>query len=161
DLHDPMPELMQSIFELPENTTSVRLLKKLEKWSIRFADAVLTVNLACKRIYSRRSCPPEKITVVMNTPDEDVFPSELPETPIRNNGSSSRPFTILYHGSLVRRNGFDLAVDALERVGKRIPNVQLFVCGERTPFLDEVMDSARTRRLDHLIRYLGMKNRRE
>lgn len=161
DLHDPMPELMQSIFELPENTASVRLLKKLEKWSIRFADAVLTVNLACKRIYSLRSCPPEKITVVMNTPDEGVFPSELPETAGRNNGSLSRPFTILYHGSLVRRNGFDLAVDALERVHKRIPNVQLLVCGERTPFFDEVMDSARTRQLDHLIRYLGMKNRNE
>src|SRR5205823_6081769 len=59
------------------------------------------------------------------------------------------------------RSGFDLAADALERVCKRIPNVQLIVCGERTPFFDEVMESARTRKLDHLICYLGMKNRTE
>ncbi len=58
DLHDPMPELMQTIFQMPENSFGVRLLKKLEAWSIGFADVVLTVNLACKNIYSSRSCPP-------------------------------------------------------------------------------------------------------
>ena len=161
DLHDPMPELMRSIFNLPENSTSVRLLKKLEKWSIKFSDAVLTVNLACKKIYSARSCPAEKITVVMNTPDEGVFPFILPQTYSDQNGDSPRPFTILYHGSLVRRNGFDLAVDALERVRAKIPGVQLLVCGERTSFFDEVMDSARARGVDHLIRYLGIKNRQQ
>ena len=73
DLHDPMPELMQTIFKLPEESLSVRLLKRLEKWSLGFADLVLTVNLACKKIYSSRSCPPQKIDVVMNSPDDDIF----------------------------------------------------------------------------------------
>src|SRR5438309_1298112 len=41
DLHDPMPELMQTIFKLPANSFSVRLLKRLEKWIIAFADLVL------------------------------------------------------------------------------------------------------------------------
>jgi len=36
DLHDPMPELMQTIFRLPENSLSVVALKRLEQWSIRF-----------------------------------------------------------------------------------------------------------------------------
>ncbi|PYV52532.1 MAG: hypothetical protein DMG98_23920, partial [Acidobacteria bacterium] len=63
DLHDPMPELMQTIFGLPEKSLSVVMLKRLEKWSIRFADLVLTVNLACKKIYSSRSCQPDKIKV--------------------------------------------------------------------------------------------------
>lgn len=97
----------------------------------------------------------------MNSPDEGVFPFILPQTFASQNGSSHRPFTILYHGSLVRRNGFDLAVDALERVRTKIPGVQLLVCGERTSFFDEVMDSARARGVDHLIRYLGMKNRQQ
>src|SRR6185312_5770487 len=42
DLHDPMPELMQTIFQLPEDSFSVRVLKRFEKWSIGFADLVLT-----------------------------------------------------------------------------------------------------------------------
>src|SRR6266704_4924656 len=36
DLHDPMPELMQTIFRLPEKSLSVVMLKRLEKLSIRF-----------------------------------------------------------------------------------------------------------------------------
>ena len=56
DLHDPMPELMMTIFRLKPDSPGVRLLKWLERRSIAFADTVLTVNLACKRILSSRSC---------------------------------------------------------------------------------------------------------
>src|SRR5437588_544209 len=66
DLHDPMPELMMTIFGLEASSPAVRLLKGLEKLSLTFADAVLTVNKACKKIFSVRSCPAEKISVVMN-----------------------------------------------------------------------------------------------
>src|SRR4029077_18101525 len=79
DLHDPVPELMQTIFELPEKSFSVRLLKRLEKWSIGFADFVLTVILACKKIYIARSRPPEKINVVLTSPEDNLFHSQLPQ----------------------------------------------------------------------------------
>ena len=88
DLHDPMPELMLTIFKLPPESFSVRMLKWLEKWSTGFANVVLTVNLASKRIYSSRSCAPEKIRVVMNSPNEDIFqfrpaPAALPNGKVR------------------------------------------------------------------------------
>src|SRR5262245_62378362 len=51
DLHDPMPELMQTIFNLPPSAKSVGLLRRVEKWSIRLADSVITVNRACARIF--------------------------------------------------------------------------------------------------------------
>src|SRR5207247_528838 len=38
DIHDPMPELMMTIFNLPPQARGVSLLKLEEKWSIRFAD---------------------------------------------------------------------------------------------------------------------------
>ncbi len=160
DLHDPMPELMQTIFKLPEDSFSVAMLKRLEKWSIRFADLVLTVNLACKKIYSSRSCHPDKIKVVINSPDDDVFRLQRPDA--RNdkgkNGNGSDPFVILYHGSLVHRNGFDLALESLEKVNKTIPSVRLKVCGERTAFFEEVMKSAQQRGLDKNVDYLGPCN---
>jgi Glycosyltransferase len=160
DLHDPMPELMRTIFKLPEESFSVAMLKRLEKWSIRFADLVLTVNLACKKIYSSRSCEPRKIKVVINSPDDDVF--RLQRTEARNgngkNGNGYEPFVILYHGSLVRRNGFDLALESLEKVRKTIPSVRLKVCGARTPFFEEVMKSAQRRGLDRSVDYLGPCN---
>ena len=164
DLHDPMPELMQTIFKLPEESFSVVMLKRLEKWSIRFADLVLTVNLACKKIYSSRSCEPAKIKVVINSPDDDVFRLQRADAcrgAMAKNGNGSNPFVILYHGSLVHRNGFDLAMESLEKVRKTIPSVRLRVCGERTAFFEEVMKSARQRGLDRNIDYLGVCNLNE
>jgi glycosyltransferase involved in cell wall biosynthesis len=161
DLHDPVPELMQTIFQLPEQSFSVRLLKQLEKWSIAFADLVLTVNLACKKIYASRSCPPQKITVVLNSPEDRIFQFQPPALHAVNGEKSVRPFRILYHGSLVHRNGFDLAVDALEQTRKSIPSARLMVCGERTEYFDAVMESAEKRGLQNSIQYLGRKDRRQ
>ncbi len=166
DLHDPMPELMRTIFQLPEDSLNVRLLKRLEKWSMGFADAILTVNLACKNIYAGRSCPAEKITVVLNSPDDSIFHFR-PQTWAAVNGShrangtgqnGAKPFTILYHGSLVRRNGFDLAVEALAHVRRTVPGAKLAVCGERTPFFEQVLSDAKARGLSEHLEYLGEKS---
>jgi glycosyltransferase involved in cell wall biosynthesis len=159
DLHDPMPELMQTIFKLPEDSFSVVALKRLEKWSIRFADLVLTVNLACKKIYSSRSCDPHKIKVIINSPDDEVFRFQRGDVRrvTQKKGNGSKPFVILYHGSLVHRNGFDLALESLEKVRKTIPSVRLNVCGKRTDFFEKVMESARQRGVDRNIDYLGVR----
>ncbi len=156
DLHDPMPELMQTIFNLPADSVAVRSLKAMEKTSIRFADVVVTVNEACKRIYSSRSCPPEKIRVVINSPDDNVF--KLRQPTVTFSREPGREFQVLYHGSLVHRNGFDLAVEAMQTVRKVIPTAVLVVCGAKTPFFDAVMHSARERGLVDTVRYLGPQN---
>jgi glycosyltransferase involved in cell wall biosynthesis len=155
DLHDPMPELMETISKLRHDSLTVRFLKRLEKWSIGYADLVVTVNLACKRIFSSRSCRPGKIGVVMNAPDEEIFAlrKTCPE------GSATRvptePFVIMYHGTLVERNGLDLAFEALTKVRNAIPSVELRVYGVKTPYLERLLDSAGTNSVHTAIRYLG------
>src|ERR1035437_6694279 len=72
DQHDPMPELMMTIFNLKEDSLGVRVIRKLEKWSIACTDLVITVNVACKRTFAACSCLPEKIGVVMNSPDGEI-----------------------------------------------------------------------------------------
>jgi glycosyltransferase involved in cell wall biosynthesis len=155
DLHDPMPELMMTIFGLEQDSAVVRLLKRLERMSICFADAVLTVNEACRKIFSGRSCSLEKITVVMNSPDEGVF--EYHDAPARGGSTRNvdKPFVIMYHGSLVERHGLDIAVSALEKVKKSVPQAQLRIYGQSTPFLQQVLDSIREPQLRQAIQYLG------
>lgn len=157
DLHDPMPELMMTIFGAAEENSSVRWMKRLEKWSIGWADLVVTVNIACKRIFSGRSCPAEKIAVVMNAPDGQIFPERTVQTDGLANRTGDKPFVIMYHGSLVERNGLDVAVDAMVRVKRAIPNVELRVFGTPSPFLDRVMEQARNKGVDDVVRYLGRK----
>jgi glycosyltransferase involved in cell wall biosynthesis len=155
DLHDPMPELMMTIFGLREESYSVRLLKMFEAWSISFADAVLTTNEAFRRLFLSRGCPPQKINVVMNSPDEGIFEYQEPARQSSVDRETSKPFVIMYHGSLVERHGLDLAVSAVEKVREKIPGAELRIYGRRTPFLERVMDSVRNSKLIEAIRYLG------
>ncbi len=160
DLHDPMPELMTTIFGLGSQSLSVRLIRWLEKWSMARADLVLTVNDACKRIFSSRSCPPEKIGVVMNSPDEQIFrfrPARPRAFPRQGEGH----FVIMYHGSLVERNGLDLAIAAVARARARVPHVELRIYGHQSPFLERVMDSVQREGLTSCVRYLGPRTLEE
>jgi glycosyltransferase involved in cell wall biosynthesis len=157
DQHDPMPELLTTIFNLREDSAKVRLMKWLEKWSIARANAVVTVNIACKRIFASRSCPPAKIGVVMNSPDGEIFPFRAPRPRQSASAASGKKFVIMYHGSLVERNGLDLAVEALARVRKTVPAPELRIYGRSTPFLEQVMERARTQGLGDCVSYLGPK----
>jgi len=157
DLHDPMPELMTTIFSLDKDARGVRIIKQLEKWSLARADLVLTVNAACKKIFSSRSCPPEKVAVVMNSPDGDIFPLRTPHSYAGNSQAPNKLFVVMYHGSLVERNGLDLAVAALARLKQHLPAAELRIYGSRNAFLDRVMDDACRQGLDGAVRYLGPK----
>ena len=156
DLHDPMPELMTTIFKFDKNSLSVGLMKFLEKWSIARADSVITVNVACKRIFASRSCHNDKIDVVMNAPDGTLFPLRTPHS-YQSSDTSAKRLVIMYHGSLVERNGLDLAVAALAQVRKAIPAAELRVYGRTTPFLEQVMEDARNQGLQDCVRYLGVR----
>lgn len=161
DLHDPMPELMVTIFNLDKNSRSVRLMRWLEKWSIAWADLVFTVNQACVRIFTSRSCRPEKIAVVMNSPDEKIFGFQEPKLTDAQSAAGAKRFVIMYHGSLVERNGVDLAVKALDRVRTKIHGVELRIYGKKTPFLEKVMSEVHTNGLEGWVTYLGPKSLEE
>lgn len=154
DLHDPMPELMMTIFGAHAGSRSVRLLRRLEKWSLKRANLVLTVNIACKRIFASRSCGAEKIDVVMNSPDERIFPFCAPASHVSTKSRDER-FVIMYHGSIVERNGLDLAVDALARVRESFPAAELRIYGSPTSFAERVLETARGKGLGHAVHYLG------
>jgi glycosyltransferase involved in cell wall biosynthesis len=85
--------------------------------------------------------------------DEEIFPLHPPLlAPVKH---VCDKHVIMYHGSLVERNGLDLAVEALARVKQVIPGAELRIYGDKTPFLDRVMDTANSRGLRGAVRYLG------
>jgi len=155
DQHDPMPELMCTIFNKDEDSFEVRAIKRLEKWSIARANLVITVNEACRRIFSSRSCSNDKVGVVMNSPDENMFQYRAARSyPVRQVGER---FRMMYHGSLVDRNGLELAVDALKLLQQGIPEAELRVYGRSTPYLEQVMNKALTLGISDKVHFLGPK----
>jgi len=159
DSHDPMPELMTTIFGRDQSSLLVRAIQRLEKWSIARVDHVFTPNFACQRILSSRSCRQEKVSVLMNSPDEKIF-AFRPVSP-RPSAESGRPFVVMYHGTLEKRNGIDLAIEAFARVRTRVPEAQLHVYGKETTFSENVMQSAREKGWDKNVFLHGQKTLEE
>jgi len=113
DVHDLMPELYREKFGARDNEHwLVRLLLLQERWAGRFATAVLTVEDRLKDILSARGIPREKISVLMNLPDDRIF-APVAERRARPIGA---PVILVYHGTLARRLGLDIAIRALALV---------------------------------------------
>lgn len=157
DLHDPMPELMMSIYGARPDSIQLKLLKLAERWSIALADAVVTVNQACRRLFSSRSCADGKVHVVMNSPDEQIFrPGPSPEAPPPSPNAGR--FVVMYHGSLVERHGLDLAVQALAKIRPAVPGAELRIYGKNTAFLEQVLATIEQTPLRAAVHYHGPKN---
>ena len=161
DLHDPMPELMMSIYGLSEAHRSVQMLRTLERWSIKFADLALTPNVTFKNLFVSRSCPPDKMQIVMNSPQEEIFPGlDSPDETYQRQEDRGE-FRVMHHGSIVHRHGIDLLVQALALVRKKVANVRLDIYGSATPYLQEVMDLAAEIGVADIVRYHGARAQKQ
>ena len=126
DIHDLMPELYMSKFDLAEESRVVRVLRSLERSSTRYADRVITASEAFAARLVASGVPADKVSVVLNTADPEVFPAprdaRLP--------GSSGGFTVFWHGTMVRRYGLDLAVRAVAALRDRVPGLRFLIYGE-------------------------------
>ncbi|MEY6432074.1 glycosyltransferase family 4 protein [Thioalkalicoccus limnaeus] len=125
DIHDLMPELYLEKFSSGEGHWGVRALKAQERWAGRFASAVLTVEERLRDILTGRGIPHEKIHVLMNLPDERIF---APRSTLRPKPEGS-PFVLVYHGTLARRLGLDIAIEAVAKAKEAIPEMKFRIIG--------------------------------
>ena len=125
DVHDLMPELYLEKFRSGERHWIVGALKLQERWAGRFASAVLTVEERLRDILSDRGVPRDKIHVLMNLPDDRIFAvrRDLPPKP------RDAPFVVVYHGTLARRLGLDIAIEAVAKAKAAIPRMELRIIG--------------------------------
>ena len=128
DMHDPMPELYMSKYHTPENSLMVKWLKWLEGLSLKFADHILTANEEFKKIFlSRHKIEADKISVILNCPDPKIF--NPPASPAGRQPTTHNPqqFTLLYMGTVEKRFGLDVAVEAMPDLIKKIPHIRFII----------------------------------
>lgn len=130
DIHDSMPET----YSLKFNGSSpfwFKLLCLEESLSCRLAQHVICVNEPQKEVLVGRGIPSEKILVSMNVPDHNVFrlqaPSGTEDLPPQE--STEKCFALVYHGTMARRLGVDLIIEAVSRLAEEIPNLKLHLWG--------------------------------
>jgi len=130
DLHDPMPELFMAKYSMKKYNKFIQFLCLQEKHSIQFSNLVLTPNIAFRNLFVSRGCPKSKIHIVMNSPDEKVF-SHLKKSE-KNKKKNNNAFRVMFHGTIVKRNGLDVALKAISQIRQKIPNLifQIYGRGE-------------------------------
>jgi glycosyltransferase involved in cell wall biosynthesis len=153
DLHDPMPELMTSIYGLSQDHWQVKLLLRVERLAIKYSDVTLTPNITFKALFASRSCAPGKIHIIMNSPEEHIFNTADDD----HESESPKPneFRIMHHGAIVRRHGIDFLIRAVAALRTKIPGIHLDIYGRKEPFLSEVLDLARDLGIAEIIHYHG------
>jgi glycosyltransferase involved in cell wall biosynthesis len=149
DLHDPMPELFTTKFHLGEGSLAVRFLEFQEKLSIGFSHLAIVPTLAFERTLVGRSRDESKLNVVMNSPDERLFP-EPPGPPPRRDGS----LRLLFNGVVAYRSGPDLAIRALAIVRKELPEARLDVFGHGDSH-DDCVQLSRALGLEDVVTFRG------
>ncbi len=131
DVHDTMPELYRDKFPGWLGALGVPVMKMEERLSAWCADLVLAVHEPHRRRLAAYGIKPEKIKVVLNSPDDRIF--------VNHGSSRSKPdqFTVVCHGTITHRMGLDLAVRAVGLLRDRIPQLRLLALGAGD-YLNEV-----------------------
>jgi glycosyltransferase involved in cell wall biosynthesis len=134
DLHEIMPEFFQEKYGVPSGHPVVRVLKRVEQASIRASDCAVTVSTPLRDRFIERGAPAESISVVMNAPDEEMFPHASSE--YLTKGVVRDPFALVYHGTLMPFYGIDVAIRALAATRDRWPfHLHLYGSGEHASTL--------------------------
>jgi glycosyltransferase involved in cell wall biosynthesis len=124
NIHDMMPEMYMSKFGLSEKHPLILILAKQEQFSIWLADKAICVHHPHRDVLVRRGTPPGKLTVLPNVPDPLVFRRENTSTPVVDE------FRIVYHGTIAKRLGLDLAVKAFQKAAAACPRARLEIYGD-------------------------------
>jgi glycosyltransferase involved in cell wall biosynthesis len=160
-LHEPVPELFQTMFPDRWHTRIfIRSTEVLEQSAIRFADHVLTVTDQMRDNYVRRGADPSKFTVVVNVPDNLRFEISRWEhlrdrvEAVKLEEHSRGVFRVLTHGAIEERYGFDTIVRAIAALSPEIPAIQFRFMGAGE-YLPEVLALARDLGVEDRVHHLG------
>ncbi|MRR37797.1 glycosyltransferase, partial [bacterium] len=103
-----------------------RLLCMEESICCRLAHRIICVNHPQRDVLVSRGIPEHKISVSMNVPDERWFSNGSSADP---GGKAADSFDLVFHGTLARRLGVDLTIQAVSNLNGRIPGLKFHIIG--------------------------------
>lgn len=137
DLHDLTVELFESKTKGKPLAALLGVVKAVEKLSCRFADQLITTSAGFKKRLIERGVKPEKVALVLNSADDRIFKSQPP----RAWKSLNEGPVLLYHGTVARRFGLHIAIEAVEKLRKAFPAARLNIYGKYDPsYMDELKE---------------------
>jgi glycosyltransferase involved in cell wall biosynthesis/peptidoglycan/xylan/chitin deacetylase (PgdA/CDA1 family) len=122
DIHDIVPELFASKFNVKSGNSYIAFLKFVEKAAAAFADYVIVSNHLWYEKLIARSVPRDKCSVFLNHVDFGLFYR-------RKRTRSDDKIIFIFPGSFQWHQGLDLAIEAFAVVQKRVSNSEFHIYG--------------------------------
>jgi glycosyltransferase involved in cell wall biosynthesis len=126
DLHDLMPEFYMARLGQDFKSLPLRLVRLQESLSCRFAHHVITVSDHWRQTLADRGVAPNKISVLMNVADDNIF--QPPATRPRQTQTDGS-LRLIYHGTVTQRYGLDLVLHAIARLHREAPDIHMTILG--------------------------------
>lgn len=151
DLHDMLPEAVDSNLTIKGKSIIVYLAKIIEKFAVFFSDAVICTNSYDKQIVlSRNQINPDKIFTVMNVPNINNFQIESLK---KEDFGFKDKFIILFEGTIWKRRGIQAIIDAVELLKDKIP-VYFLIVGDG-PYKESLQKIVVGKNLDNFVKFTG------
>jgi glycosyltransferase involved in cell wall biosynthesis len=152
DMHEITPEFYMSKYGMRRESLAVRALTLIERMSMRFADRVLVINQPIEDLLVDRGLDRAKSVIVMNAVDEALFEAET--FAARDDGRQRPRWVMMYHGTLTRIYGLDIAIEAFEKAQAEMPGAELWILGGG-PEKERLIALARRLSLESRVRFMG------
>lgn len=127
DARECTPEMFMDRFGGTAGGRAVRLMTRIEQAALRFADATVTCTEQMRRALISRGADPRKIAVMLNTSrlkHQRPIQPPAPDQPLEGG------LRVVTHGTVIKRYGHDVLIDALALVIEELPDARLDIIGK-------------------------------
>lgn len=126
DMHEIFPEFAAAKFPAPLGTLIAWLARRIERWARKQSDLTITVNRPIDELLAARPIGrPERRIVLHNSADPADFGAEPVRPPAQRGGLDA-----IYHGTLTRLYGLDVAIRAVGQARRDSLAVTLTILGD-------------------------------
>jgi glycosyltransferase involved in cell wall biosynthesis len=148
DIHDSIPETYMVKFGTNSRLFFI-LLKLEETICCGLAHKIVCVNHVQRDVLVKRGIPSGKIATILSVP------GFVPQEAFANNRRPEDAFRMVYHGTISKRLGVDLLVQAVARLASDIPGLEFHVYGEGD-YLEEVLRLGKSLGVANQIHFHGV-----
>ena len=124
DIHDVMSEVYIGKNPLKYNNFLNKILIFQEYLSSKLSNYVIAVDKYHGNVISEHGVDSNKIKIISNFPDENLFKPSLKKF------KSKKNFTLVFHGTISRVYGLDTVIKGIKKAYKKIPNLKFKLIGE-------------------------------
>lgn len=154
DLHELMPEIFATKFDVSMDSKRMKAAFFLEKASVGFADCAITTSEVRREKLQKRTRKND-MAIIMNLPKMDVYRPRSMNDFIKTH-SLENSFIVIYVGGLYRERELDVVIKAVKDAEERIPDIAFIYCGTgEDEYTASLRDLIRELDLEKKVIYLG------